>query len=115
MTLKNLTNHFKWLARRKSPTPLESDPHNQLSNSKVIWDAADDRSLLSSRRGLAVNIAVALLGLSSLAAPEAAQRYLLKRAPRIRLAGTQHTATCPAGTSHSDSFDDNNIHQDACK
>jgi len=102
-----------WLGLCKSAKAQEIEPGNQLASRRVIWDAADNRSFLSSRRGFTLNIAVALLGLPSLAAEQAAQRHLRNRPPRMRLAGPTHT-TCPSGQSHSDSYDDSNVHQDAC-
>ena len=106
-----LSSHLKWFARRKSAKPLEGDPQNQLSNSKVIWDAADGRCVLSSRRGFAVNIAVALLG-SGVAAEQVARRLQSRNRP------TQFAAImskCPPGEVHTDYYnDEQRVHVDCC-
>jgi hypothetical protein len=88
----------KWFGRRNSGKPQGIEPGNQMTSREVIWDAADKRSFPSNRRGFAVSIAIAMLGLPSLAAARAAQRHLLKRSSKLKFAAVN----CAAGQRHSD-------------
>jgi hypothetical protein len=89
----------KWFGRRNSAGPEAIESSNLMKSSEVIWDAADKRPFISNRRGFAVNIAVAMLGLPGLGAARAAQNHLLKYSSNLKFSAK----SCPAGQHHSDS------------
>lgn len=100
MWFGKLASAFRRLSKvEKAPSNKPIKSTHPMAARQIIWDAAQGKEALTSRRGLVASIGVALLALPSVAAAQAAERHFLNRVSSFKLAAK----SCPAGQRHSDS------------